>query len=196
MSTLCTITGTLRDLTGAVLANTQVIFIRRGVAAQDGSTVIPRQVSATSDSAGILAVTLFAGNYTATTIGVGGQLTTFSVAVPSSATAVLSDLIDAAPTTVTPQAVIDAQAARAGAEAAQAAAQNSAAASTASAADAAASAAQAALEAGYGPIIKNDTVITSNLSLPAGSNGYSVGPIDISVGVKVDVAAGSTWAII
>ncbi len=65
-----------------------------------------------------------------------------------------------------------------------------------SAADAAASAQQAALAAGYGPIIKNDTAITGNLSLPAGSNGYSVGPIEIAAGVTVDIASGSTWAII
>jgi len=69
-------------------------------------------------------------------------------------------------------------------------------AAAASAADAAASAAQAALAAGYGAIIKNDNVITGNLSLPSGFNGHSVGPVELAAGVTVDVAPGSVWAII
>jgi len=123
MTTLCAITGTLRDLTGTVLTNTQVTFVRSGVAGQDGSTIVPRTVAATSNGSGVVTVTLYAGNYTATTIGADTGTVTFSVAVPTTATAVLSDLIDAAPTTVTSQMAVDAQAAEVAAQAAQAAAE-------------------------------------------------------------------------
>jgi len=44
---ICTITGTLRNLTGTAMANTDVTFVRNGVAGQDGSTIVPETVTAT-----------------------------------------------------------------------------------------------------------------------------------------------------
>jgi hypothetical protein len=49
---------------------------------------------------------------------------------------------------------------------------------------------------GGGPIMKNETTITSNQTIASGSNGLSVGPMTINTGVSVTVATGSKWVIL
>lgn len=115
MTTLCAIAGTLRDLSGVIMPNTQVTFIRSGVAGQDGSTIIPKTVTVQSDTLGAIAVTLYSGNYTATTVGANSGTVQFAVAVPGTATAVLSNLIDAASIVYMPAAQSASEAAAAAA---------------------------------------------------------------------------------
>lgn len=105
------VTGTLRDLTGSVLANTKVTFYRKGVLAQDNSVVIPQMVEETSDGSGLIDINLYAGTYTAHTIGLNGKQEQFSVGVPEQASANLSDLINQSPP-VTPTILSDAVDAR------------------------------------------------------------------------------------
>ena len=181
MSTLCAITGTLKDLSGNVLPNTQVTFVRSGIAAQDGATIIPNVVRATSDSSGVLSVNLYAGNYIATALAanIAGDtgLVSFNVAVPAQATAVLSVLFNAAPTTVTPQAVLDAQAAR---DAAAASATSAATSATEAEGWANASAASAALAA---------SVMQQDLSaFSVTLSNYT--PVDVVVGRMADWSDG------
>ncbi|MBL4751449.1 MAG: hypothetical protein JKX71_12865 [Amylibacter sp.] len=118
--TICTITGTLKDNTGTTQPNTLVEFHRPGVFGQDGATIIPKVVQATSDANGTITVSLFTGNYTAKILLIPFS-ESFTLAVPDAPTAVLFDLINAAPTVITADEVIAAQAAR---DAAQTAAGN------------------------------------------------------------------------
>lgn len=138
---ICNVTGTLRDLTGSVLANTKVTFYRKGVLAQDNSVVIPQMVEETSDGSGLIDINLYAGTYTAHTIGLNGKQEQFSVGVPEQANANLSDLINQSPP-VTPTILSDAVDARDAAQAAQTGAE----AAAGSAAATAASGVQTALE--------------------------------------------------
>ena len=50
--------------------------------------------------------------------------------------------------------------------------------------------------AGGGPIIRNETTITSNQVIASGSNGFAVGPMTINTGYTVSVASGQRWVII
>jgi hypothetical protein len=47
-----------------------------------------------------------------------------------------------------------------------------------------------------GPILESAQVINSNLSLSAGSNGLSIGPVEIASGYTVTIPANATWAIL
>jgi len=47
-----------------------------------------------------------------------------------------------------------------------------------------------------GPILESAQVINSNLFLSAGSNGLSVGPVEIAAGYTVTIPANATWAIV
>jgi hypothetical protein len=47
-----------------------------------------------------------------------------------------------------------------------------------------------------GPIVLNQTTISTSKSVDSGTNGLSVGPITISSGVLVTVASGQRYAII
>jgi len=178
MSTLIAITGTLKDLQGNVLPNTQVTFVRSGVAGQDSSVVVPRTVTTTSDASGVVSFSMFAGNYTATTIGADSGTVEFSVAVPETPlTNTLDVMIDAAPTTVTPQAVLDAQAAR---DAAAASATDAATSATEAEGWANASAASAASAA---------SVVQQDLSAYAVTlSNYT--PVDVVVGRMADWSDG------
>jgi hypothetical protein len=49
---------------------------------------------------------------------------------------------------------------------------------------------------GGGPIIRNETTITSNQVIASGSNGFAVGPMTINSGYTVSVASGQRWVII
>jgi hypothetical protein len=54
----------------------------------------------------------------------------------------------------------------------------------------------ATIAAGGGPIIRNETTITSNQVIASGSNGFAVGPMTINTGYTVSVASGQRWVII
>jgi hypothetical protein len=47
-----------------------------------------------------------------------------------------------------------------------------------------------------GVIYENSQTVTSNYTITAGKNGFSVGPITIDSGVAVTVPSGSVWTII
>jgi len=46
-----------------------------------------------------------------------------------------------------------------------------------------------------GPILESYQTISSNYSLTAGSNGFSVGPVSVATGVAVTVPTGQVWLI-
>jgi hypothetical protein len=54
----------------------------------------------------------------------------------------------------------------------------------------------AALATGNSSIVLNNTNITSNATVAAGQNGFSVGPINTANGVTVTIASGQTWTVI
>ena len=87
---VCMVSGVLKNLSGEVLPNTEVVFTRRGgVVAQEGAVVVPYTQSALSDGSGVLAVSLFAGEYDAHVDGCFA----FRVGVPEADTASFPDLI-------------------------------------------------------------------------------------------------------
>jgi hypothetical protein len=45
------------------------------------------------------------------------------------------------------------------------------------------------------PILESYQTISSNYTITAGSNGFSVGPVSIATGVVVTVGTGQTWLI-
>jgi hypothetical protein len=45
------------------------------------------------------------------------------------------------------------------------------------------------------PILESYQTISSNYSLTAGSNGFSVGPVTVATGVAVTVPTGQVWLI-
>ena len=47
-----------------------------------------------------------------------------------------------------------------------------------------------------GAIIVNTTTVSENYTIPTGSNGHSVGPIEIASGYSVTVSAGQRWLIV
>lgn len=47
-----------------------------------------------------------------------------------------------------------------------------------------------------GPLVYNTTEVTSNITLAAGQNAFSVGPITIDSGVSVTVPSGQRWVVI
>jgi len=54
----------------------------------------------------------------------------------------------------------------------------------------------AAQATGNSSIIINNTNITSNATIAAGQNGFSVGPVNTANGVTVTVASNSTWVVL
>ena len=48
---------------------------------------------------------------------------------------------------------------------------------------------------GGGPILESYQTISSNYSITAGSNGFSVGPVSVPTGVAVTVSTGQVWLI-
>ena len=54
----------------------------------------------------------------------------------------------------------------------------------------------AALATGNSSIVLNNVNITSNATIAAGQNGFSVGPINTANGVTVTIASGQTWTVI
>jgi hypothetical protein len=48
---------------------------------------------------------------------------------------------------------------------------------------------------GGGPIAETAQVISQNLELSAGSNGFSVGPVEVAASYAVTVPANATWLI-
>ena len=46
-----------------------------------------------------------------------------------------------------------------------------------------------------GPIAETAQVISQNLELSAGSNGFSVGPVEVAASYAVTVPANATWLI-
>ena len=48
---------------------------------------------------------------------------------------------------------------------------------------------------GGGPILESYQTISSNYSITAGSNGFSVGPVSVATGVSVTVPSGQVWLI-
>jgi len=53
----------------------------------------------------------------------------------------------------------------------------------------------AAVGTAGGPILESYQTISSNYTITAGSNGFSVGPVSISTGVAVTVPTGQVWLI-
>ena len=54
----------------------------------------------------------------------------------------------------------------------------------------------AALATGNSSIVLNNVNITSNATVAAGQNGFSVGPVTTANGVTVTIASGQTWTVI
>jgi hypothetical protein len=54
----------------------------------------------------------------------------------------------------------------------------------------------AALGGGAQGILVNKDTITSSYTIASGTNGFSVGPINIAAGVSVSVASGQRWVVI
>jgi hypothetical protein len=54
----------------------------------------------------------------------------------------------------------------------------------------------AALGGGAQGILVNKDTITSSYTIASGTNGFSVGPINIASGVSVSVASGQRWVVI
>lgn len=48
---------------------------------------------------------------------------------------------------------------------------------------------------GGGPITQAEDTISSNQTIAAGSNGFSVGPITVNTGITVAVPTGQQWVI-
>jgi len=48
---------------------------------------------------------------------------------------------------------------------------------------------------GGGPIAETAQVISENLELSAGSNGFSVGPVEVAATYAVTIPANATWLI-
>ena len=109
---VCTVTGTIHDLTGSTLPNQMIRFRRTfGVVSQDNVTVVPAaDVDITSDASGNISVDLYPGTYRASTNGYNGTLE-FAVGVPDAASAALKDIINQLPT-ITSTILSDAVAAR------------------------------------------------------------------------------------
>jgi hypothetical protein len=53
-----------------------------------------------------------------------------------------------------------------------------------------------AIGAGSQAILINQTTVTSNATIAAGQNGFSVGPVTTANGVTVTIASGQTWTVI
>lgn len=49
---------------------------------------------------------------------------------------------------------------------------------------------------GSGVILMTNTLISSNILIPAGKNGLSVGPVTISDGANVTIAPGQRWLVL
>lgn len=47
-----------------------------------------------------------------------------------------------------------------------------------------------------GPILETTQVISENITLSAGKNGFSVGTVEITAGYTVTIPADATWAIV
>jgi len=54
----------------------------------------------------------------------------------------------------------------------------------------------ATVAAGGGPITQNTDSISTNQTIAAGSNGFSVGPMTIQSGYSVNIASGQRWVVI
>lgn len=129
----CTVSGPLVDPTGALLPNTDIVFVWVPQVAGNGeATVVGRDVSAISDVDGVVSVDLEPGQYKATINATRGVFT-FAVGVPDETTAALHDCIEQTPV-LTPslvaQAAASATAASGSATAAAASATSAAASST------------------------------------------------------------------
>ncbi len=49
---------------------------------------------------------------------------------------------------------------------------------------------------GGGPITQTAQVISQNITLTAGYNAFSVGPVEIASGYSITIPTNSTWAIL
>jgi hypothetical protein len=49
---------------------------------------------------------------------------------------------------------------------------------------------------GSGVILMTNTLISSNILIPAGKNGLSIGPVTISDGANVTIAPGQRWLVL
>jgi len=49
---------------------------------------------------------------------------------------------------------------------------------------------------GSGVILFSNTTISSNITIPAGQNGLSVGPVTITDGSNVTITTGQRWLIL
>jgi len=47
-----------------------------------------------------------------------------------------------------------------------------------------------------GAVALNSATISANYSIPAGSNGFTVGPVIVANGVSVSIASGQRWLIV
>lgn len=93
MTTVCTVSGTLKNLQGETLANTSVGFQRKGVVSQYGDAIIPYDVQVVSDGSGFVSFDIYPGNYVGTASPVSGRVEQFTMAVPETAAEDIADLI-------------------------------------------------------------------------------------------------------
>lgn len=108
---ICSVTGTLRSVSGEALSGATARFDRRGLSGQDGAVVSTGVVRVTADAAGQISVDLYTGIYRLTVIPGGqgetsGQRGVTTVTVPDTASADLSELMDQTPA-LTPSAVTE-----------------------------------------------------------------------------------------
>lgn len=118
---ICTVSGEVRDLEGALLPGAVIVIKRDFVASSGGDTIIPHLVEVTANGAGFVSFDIYSGNYTGVTVA-GRTRFIFALTVPEEATADLADCIGVADIALTPDLVLQAQSARDDAEAAEAAA--------------------------------------------------------------------------
>ena len=94
MSTPCTITGTLRDPAGAVMADTPVRVVSpRAIAVVDDGIVLPVVETAQSDGNGAITFAMLSGVYRLVWTRTGRVPFASSLTVPDAATADLQDCI-------------------------------------------------------------------------------------------------------
>lgn len=95
MSTLITVSGTLRDRQSNVLANTDVSIVYRKGVRGNGDVLVPIEViTVQTDAAGVLSVDLAPGEYLGRVMTDRGPAT-FTIGVPPSGSPVnLADIID------------------------------------------------------------------------------------------------------
>lgn len=101
----CTITGYLRDPAGVPLSDTAITITAQAITASGDGAMLPRQVGATTDAAGLLVVDLLPGRYMLRWRSATQDYAS-PLSVPDEPDADLADLLVAAPLPVRPAGAV------------------------------------------------------------------------------------------